>query len=251
VTNTLMNTVSRNGACPMKMTDEGLALIKRFEGFRSQAYRDATGVWTVGYGHTSMAGSPAVAAGLTVTRQQAGEILAADVDKFARQVEASLHVKLTDSQFAALVSFAYNVGVSNFRSSSVLRAVNARDFAAVPRRLQLWNKAGGRALPGLVARRAAEAQLFLKDESASRGPAPLEATPVQVSSGKPASQSTTTLAAVISAMAGIASTLMGSAREAADIFGAKGIGLLLMAVMVGAALWIIRERRRKALDEGI
>jgi lysozyme len=235
----------------MKMTDEGLALIKRFEGFRSKAYRDATGIWTVGYGHTSMAGSPAVAAGFTVTRQQAGEILAADVEKFARQVEASLLVTLTDNQFAALVSFAYNVGIGNFRGSSVLRAVNARDFAAVPRRLQLWNKAGGRVLPGLVARRAAEAQLFLKDDAVLRTPAPAEDAPVESATGKPARQSTTTLAALVSAMAGIASTLLGSAREAADVFGGNGMGLLLMAIMVGAAVWIIRERRRKALDEGI
>lgn len=144
----------------MKMTEEGLALIRQFEGFREAAYRDAVGVWTIGYGHTSMAGPPVVTPGLRISREQGADILACDVDLFARGVAAALSVPLNDAQFSSLVSFAYNVGLGNFRKSSVLRAVNAGDFAAVPKRLNLWVKAGGRTLPGLVKRRVAEGALF-------------------------------------------------------------------------------------------
>jgi lysozyme len=232
----------------MQMTDEGLALIKRFEGFRSRAYRDPVGVWTIGYGHTAMAGPPSVSEGLEVSRAEADAILRRDVEQFARDVAASLRVALAPARFSALVSFAYNVGIGNFRASSVLKAVNAGDFAAVARRLQLWTKAGGRVLPGLIKRRAAEAELFLSPAADAEVP---PGTPVEAIEGKPAHRSTTNLAAIISALAGIASTLLASAREAGDVLGGPLPGLLVMAVMVGAALWILRERRLKAKEEGI
>lgn len=228
------------------MTPEGLALIRRHEGYRKTAYRCPAGVWTVGYGHTSMAGPPPVFAGLEVSRAQANEILARDVEAVARQVTALLKVPLASQEFSALVSFAFNVGIGNFAKSSVLKAVNAGDFAAVPRRLQLWTKAGGKVLPGLIRRRAAEAELFVGEAESGLGRLPVE--PVE---GKPVYGSTTNLAVVISALAGIASTLIASAREAADAFGGPAIGLALMAVMIAAGLWIIRERRRKSTEEGV
>jgi lysozyme len=144
----------------MRVTEEGLALIRRFEGFRAKAYRDPIGVWTIGYGHTSAAGPPRVHKGLTISRREAEEILARDVEAFAEGVATSLRIVLNEAQFSALVSFAYNVGLGNFRRSSVLTMANRGDFAAVARRLALWTRAGGRILPGLVKRRAAEGQLF-------------------------------------------------------------------------------------------
>ncbi|MGH6820995.1 MAG: lysozyme [Methylocella sp.] len=146
----------------MRMTEEGLALIKRFEGFRAEAYRCPAGIWTIGFGHTTAAGPPAVAEGMTISLAEAETILRADVERFAREVRASLGITLAANQFSALVSFAYNVGITNFRRSSVRACVNDGDLAAVPQRLQLWTKAKGRVLPGLVKRRAAEAELFLR-----------------------------------------------------------------------------------------
>ena len=157
----------------MRMTEEGLALIRRSEGFRANAYRDATGIWTIGYGHTSMAGLPEVREGLVITRAEAQKILARDVEMFAAGVAKALRVSVTDTEFSALVSFAYNVGLAGFERSSVLKAVNDGDREAVPRRLQLWVKAGGQVLPGLVKRRAAEAALFIKggeDEAPRKTP---------------------------------------------------------------------------------
>ena len=109
----------------MQMTEEGLALIRRFEGFRARAYRCPAGVWTIGYGHTSQAGPPVVRAGMEIGEAEARRILARDVDRFVREVAPLLKRPVTDAQFSALVSFAFNVGTGAFRSSSVLKAVNA------------------------------------------------------------------------------------------------------------------------------
>lgn len=156
----------------MRLTKEGLALIRASEGFRAEAYRDAAGVWTIGYGHTAMAGPPQVTAGLRLGREEADAILARDVEKFAGGVREAVTVPLNDAQFSALVSFAYNVGLGALRGSSVLKAVNAQDFEAVPSRLALWVKAGGRTLPGLVRRRAAEGALFSGGGSTTEAPLP-------------------------------------------------------------------------------
>lgn len=151
----------------MKMTEDGLALIRRFEGFRDTAYRCPAGVWTIGYGHTAQAGPPKVIAGMKISEAEARRILAADAARFADEVRAALTRELSDAQFSALVSFAFNVGAGALRSSSVLAAVNAGRFADVPGRLRLWVKAGGRVLPGLVRRREAEASLFMSEPEAA------------------------------------------------------------------------------------
>jgi lysozyme len=223
---------------PMKMTEEGLALIREAEGFRGRAYRDAVGVWTIGFGHTSAAGAPVVREGDVIARERGEEILARDVNVFADGVEKLVKPVLSGAQFSALVSFAYNVGLRNFKSSGVLAAVNAHDFAAVPRRLALWNKAGGRVLPGLVKRRAAEAALFMKGNLVA-APAP-----VDVPMGRPAAQSTTIWAAASIAV-------IAFFNELARYLGYGVLGVALAAVIVAGALWIIRERRRKSQLEGV
>ena len=154
----------------MHMTEEGLALIRRFEGFRAEAYRCPAGVWTIGYGHTSAAGPPEVKPGMRMSEAEARRVLAADVERFSGAVRAALTRDVAPHRFSALVSFAFNVGVAGFRRSSVLKAVNAGDVAAVPEKLMLWVKAGGRELPGLVRRREAEAALFAR-QAAAAGPA--------------------------------------------------------------------------------
>lgn len=233
----------------MKMCDEGLELIKAQEGFSSRAYRDPAGVWTIGYGHTSMAGSPRVREGLEISRPEAGNILRRDVERFADGVRRLLTRNLSDRQFSALVSFAYNVGLGNFERSSVLRAVNAGDFEVVPRRLSLWVKAGGRTLPGLIRRRAAEAALFTSD-----GPTQaqdLVRQPVEAQRGKPAHASTTALAAIISVLAAAASSLASVVGGLAGASPALRPSLIAAVIVTAAAVWIIRERWLKSRDEGI
>ena len=95
----------------MRMTEEGLALIKCFEGFRGTAYLCPAGVWTIGYGHTSQTGEPAVTRGMLVSEKMAADILGSDVGCLAAGVTKELRRNINDAQFSALVSFAYNVGL--------------------------------------------------------------------------------------------------------------------------------------------
>ena len=143
--------------------DRGIALIKRFEGLRTQAYRDIAGVWTIGYGHTG----PEVGPGMRLAKGQAEDLLRRDLARFADAVTDAVRVPVTQGQFDALVSLSYNIGVSAFRRSTALRRLNASDFAGAAEAMTWWNKAtiDGRKQPvrGLTRRRAAEAAFFLQD----------------------------------------------------------------------------------------
>jgi lysozyme len=221
----------------MKMTVEGLTLIKRFEGLRLDAYRDAVGVWTIGYGHTSMAGAPEVQAGLRISEADAHEILARDVDAFVRGVRNTVTVELSDTQFSALVSFAFNVGLGGFKRSSVLTAVNSGDFDAVPRRLNLWTKAGGRVLPGLVRRRSAEGALFMSENAA---PPKEVITPIP---SKPVVESRTMWSAVFVMLLAVVQAWLSLSLKLAGI-------AVLLAMAAGLCL-IIYERYKKMKLEGL
>ncbi|UNE55084.1 lysozyme [Bartonella machadoae] len=144
------------------ISQEGLALIKQWEGLRLDAYLDKACVWTIGYGHTSKAGEPFVKKGMSITQEQAEEILCEDLKQFEKAVAKAVKVSLTDEQFAALVSFCYNVGTRAFYNSTLLKRLNQGDYASVPFELQKWNKAGGKVLKGLANRRAAEAGLWVR-----------------------------------------------------------------------------------------
>ncbi|GAA5099234.1 lysozyme [Bartonella acomydis] len=145
-----------------KISKEGLELIKQWEGLRLEAYRDVACIWTIGYGHTSNAGHPLVKKGMRITQEQAEEILCKDLKQFEKAVEEAVTVSLTDAQFAALVSFCYNVGTKAFCKSTLLKKLNQGDYEAVPGELQKWNKVGGKPFVGLSNRRAAEAGLWAK-----------------------------------------------------------------------------------------
>lgn len=130
-------------------------LIADFEGFRSTAYQDPAGVWTIGYGFTD-----GVKRGDTITRSEAEERLRATVDSFMGQVLHVVDVPLTANQLAALTSFVYNVGAAAFGNSTLLRKLNAGDYAGAAAEFQRWRFAGGRELRGLVARREKERAIF-------------------------------------------------------------------------------------------
>ena len=143
----------------------GLAHIMQWEGLQLIAYKDVAGVLTIGYGHTSAAGIPHVKAGMRISKQEAEDILKADLGKFEERVSRLVKVALTDNQFAALVSFDFNTG--SLHKSTLLKKLNAGDYGAVPSELMKWVNAGGKRVPGLVNRRAAEAGLWAKGEFVS------------------------------------------------------------------------------------
>ena len=133
----------------------GLQIIKDSEALRLIAYLCPAKIPTIGYGHTG----PDVKLGDRITVGRANELLALDLARFERGVDAEAG-KATDNQFSAMVSLAFNIGLGAFAKSSVLRFHQAGDYGAAANAFRLWNKGGGRVLPGLVKRREREANLY-------------------------------------------------------------------------------------------
>lgn len=138
----------------MDYSSAGLAMTCRFEGLELNAYQDPGGVWTIGYGHTG----PEVQAGETITMGQAVALLHADMATAIKIVQNAVTIQLTQNQFDALVDFCYNVG--HLVGTTLLVCVNKGDFAGATAQFGLWVHQKGVVLPGLVARRAAEAAMF-------------------------------------------------------------------------------------------
>ena len=137
-------------------------LIKRNEGCVLDAYPDpATGgdPWTIGYGHTG----PDVAEGLSITQERAEELLRQDLGRFQDGVDDLIaeNAAISDSQYGAMVSLAFNIGLGNFRASSVLRDHNAGNNQAAADAFRMWNKAAGKVMNGLTRRREEERTLYL------------------------------------------------------------------------------------------
>ena len=155
-----------------KISSTGLDCIKRWEGLRLQAYQDQAGIWTIGYGHTAAAGSPVPVKGMHINEAQAHTLLLNDLKQYEHAVETMVRVPLEDNQFAALVSFCFNIGVDSFRKSTLLRQLNAGDYNGVPTELMKWVHSGGKRIQGLVNRRAAESGLWVKGGFVSSGCVP-------------------------------------------------------------------------------
>ncbi len=149
-----------------ELSAEGLAFIAQHEGFRPALYSDAAGHCTIGYGHLVHRGrcdgsEPAeLRAGLS--EEAARQLLAEDAQIAVAAVRDAVMVPLTQPQFDALVSFAFNVGAGAFRRSTLLDKLNSGDYAAVPTELLRWVYAGGQKLQGLVNRRIDEGRLFAR-----------------------------------------------------------------------------------------
>ena len=139
----------------MHISEKGLALIRQFEGLRLLAYKCAAGVPSIGYGHTRTAKM-----GQSITQEHAEELLREDVARFEAAVSRLVKVPLTQGQFDALVSFAFNLGAKALEKSTLLRLLNAGDYSGTAAQFDRWVYASGKKLSGLVKRRAAERALF-------------------------------------------------------------------------------------------
>lgn len=146
----------------------GVRFIAEFEGFSAKLYNDAAGHCTIGFGHLvhrgPCSGNEPATFREGLTREQALGLLADDIGARALAVARLVTVPLSQHQFDALVSFAFNVGLGAFEDSTLLRRLNDGDYASVPKELMRWVYAGGRKLDGLVRRRTAEGQLFSDGE---------------------------------------------------------------------------------------
>lgn len=140
----------------MTILSHAAPLVKKYEGCRLKAYKCPAGVWTIGYGHTG----PDVFEGRIWTQAQADAALDKDMQQAMDGIRRAVKVSLTDKQMAALVSFVFNLGIGAFRSSTLLKRINAHDLAGALREFSKWTYAGGKHLEGLAKRRAAEAALF-------------------------------------------------------------------------------------------
>lgn len=132
-------------------------IIRQHEGLRLEAYLDTGGVWTIGYGHTG----PEVVKGLKITLEQAEAYLSADLKTAEAGVNKYVKVLLTQNQFDALVSLTYNIGVSAFGLSTLVRLLNQGDYKGAAEQFLRWNKDNGRVIDGLTNRRRLERSLFL------------------------------------------------------------------------------------------
>lgn len=215
-----------------RVNDAALALIRQWEGLRLTAYQDVAGVWTIGYGSTRD-----VRPGQRITEAEAVARLRRDLAEAEAAVWNAVDVDLNDNQFGALVSFVFNVGAGAFRSSSLLRKLNAGDYAAVPGELAKWNKArvngALRPVAGLTNRRAAEAGLWVRGDfvsSAGERAARAEAPPPAADAGL--------LAGVTAVASGLAPALSGLA----GLHWAVGVAAVAGAVALAAVVLLRRQR---------
>ncbi len=145
----------------MQISKSGIELIKRFEGLRLKAYQDAVGVWTIGYGWTQPVDGKKVGPGMQIDQATADRLLKCGVVQYEQGVNQLVKVRITQGQFDALVSFAYNLGLRSLSTSTLLQKLNAGDKQGAADQFGRLVSAGGKRLDGLVARRAAEREMFL------------------------------------------------------------------------------------------
>ena len=223
----------------MTINQAGLALIKEFEGFRAETYKDAVGVLTIGYGTTAAAGvgiDPKP--GMRISEETAEAYLRLALDKFGAFIRPKITAEVNENEWSAMLSLAYNIGPSAFAKSTVLKRFNAGDKAGAADAFRMWNKAGGKVLKGLQRRREAERALFLE---------PVIVASIPKKGRANVTQSTTVRASAVQLASGVGS---GVVAVGALDGTAQVVAIVLAAVIVLAALWIARERIRK-WSEGI
>lgn len=153
-------------ANPHKVSHFGIEMLHDFEGFSEEAYPDPGSKdgkpWTIGFGTTRINGAP-VREGMTISLGEAELAFEYDLERFEKAVRKAVKVPLTQHQFDALVSFTYNLGISAFLSSTLLRKLNRGDYMGAANEFPRWNKNDGKVMDGLTDRRNTERQHFLGD----------------------------------------------------------------------------------------
>jgi lysozyme len=252
----------------MQMSQGGIdALLKKFEGCKLSSYRCPANVLTVGYGHTSAAGAPEVTEGMKITQAQAEEILKRDLVKYETGVHGMVKQPLTQHQFDVLTDFAYNAGLGNLKSSTLLKKVNAGQFDAVPAELMKWTKGGGKVLTGLVRRRQAESDWWASGSAPAKSATPEQAfdheqeqrtdpDPVPVRTMADSKQGNAAILTAGLGGLGIAKEVAAQAKDASDVAD-QFMGLLgntnfvIMVAIIGLAAGIWFWRKKNMEEHGV
>lgn len=153
---------------PKPVSDIAVNLIKEFEGFKDYAYIDTDGTPVIGYGLSRIAGKP-VEIGDRISPTEADAALNNHLQEIHQQLDQIVKVNLSESQLSALASISFNVGINSIKTSTLVRKINAKDYAGAANEFLRWDKANLRGrlvqMPGLTRRREAERQLFLEQSS--------------------------------------------------------------------------------------
>lgn len=230
------------------ISDNGLDVLKRAEGFRAKAYQDDAGVWTIGYGHTK-----GVKAGDLCTEAQALAWLNEDLDEAEAAVRDSVVVSLTTGQQDALIVFAFNIGVGAFEGSTLLRKLNNGEYVAVPTELRRWNKVRDKATrryrvsDGLIARREKEIALWL---GGAPGPASTGARPVPPATptitgaaGTDTGKGAITVGGAVIAAGTVLQTAAPYFKTLDDLARSAPIALAIVGALAAIGVIIWRSRR--------
>ncbi|MCP1440031.1 lysozyme [Erwinia persicina] len=145
----------------MEISPDGISFIKQEEGEKLTAYRDSRGILTIGVGHTGLVASKTIADGMVITSEQSNKLLLADISHVEHFINEKVSVSLTQNQYDALCSLVFNIGVSAFNSSTLLKKLNQGDYEGAAEAMLLWKRAG-QLSDVLLPRRKREAALFLK-----------------------------------------------------------------------------------------
>jgi lysozyme len=147
----------------MKLNKAGADLIKEFEGCKLKSYQCSAKKWTIGFGNTFYEDGSPVMPGHAITQEKANRLFEIIANEFAAKVDKVVTANVSDNQFGALVSFAYNCGIANLQKSTLLKKVNANpNDQSIKAEFAKWNKASGKVLAGLTRRREAESNLYFK-----------------------------------------------------------------------------------------
>lgn len=247
----------------MRTSTAGCADIIRREGSRRRAYLDTKGIPTIGAGHTGRAGPPAVHLGMVISGAEILAIMAADLAPMERAVSSAIHVPITQGQFDAVMSLVFNIGTRNFLRSTVLRRINALQWAAAADAFLLWNKP-----PELTSRRRAERLQFLRGTAllpsvrsapaqpilplpppkialaatrviATPRPAPLPPSPTPRPETTPMKNKVPFLAALLLALFGVSAANAGEVDFAPLV--SAGIEYLIVPVLSSLAIWVVAQ----------
>jgi lysozyme len=226
-----------------RVNAETVDLIKRWEGFRGDAYLCPAGKWTIGYGHTDTARGYRDRREI-ITEEQAEVLLREDLARFERAISRIVTVPLSDGQYGALVSWAFNVGAGAAERSTLVRLLNAGDYEAVPRELARWNRVGGAVSQGLANRRAAEAGLWARGGFVAGRGAAVQA-PEEVTTIRDAAATDTGRGAGVMA---IVAAVGGVLPQTAPVIEALGnlAPLVTVALIAAALIGVLIWRRGRA-----